>query len=152
MFCPYCHCEDTRVVDKRDNSDTGVTRRRRECATCLKRFTTYERIENITINVEKRNGKIVEFDRNKLKSSILKSLKKGSITESQVDELVDQIELKIMNQKHNIVKSAEIGDMVLVKLKELDQISYLRYASVYRDFDTIEKFENAINELKRSKE
>jgi transcriptional repressor NrdR len=147
MFCPFCHCEDTKVVDKRDNPDTGVVRRRRECLTCTKRFTTYERIESIQLNVEKRNGTIESFDRSKLKSSILKALRKQNRDEKEVDELVDQIEMKLLNNQSTIVKTEDIGRMVLSKLKKLDKVAYLRFVSVYRDFDTIEKFENELKNL-----
>lgn len=147
MFCPFCHCEETRVVDKRDNNETGVTRRRRECQNCTKRFTTYERIETISLNVHKRSGKIEEFDREKLKKGITKAIKKRQIPEKVIDELIDDIELKLMNRKSREIKSTEIGKMVLTRLKKIDKIGYLLFASVYRDFNTIEDFETALKEL-----
>lgn len=148
MVCPYCHSQETKVVDKRDNHESGVTRRRRECLDCRKRFTTYERIENITLNVLKRSGKIEEFDREKLKKGIFKATKKRDLTEQQIEELIGDIELKLLNRKATIIKSSDIGQMVLTRLKKLDTIAYLLFASVYRDFNTIEDFEKAINELK----
>lgn len=148
MVCPYCHSENSRVVDKRDNSDTGTTRRRRECLQCQKRFTTYERIETISLNIIKRSGKIEEFDREKLKKGIMKAVKKRDILETQIDELIDDIELKLLNRKTTLIKSTEIGQMVLTRLKKLDTIAYLLFASVYRDFDSIDDFEKAIHELK----
>jgi len=148
MVCPYCHSQETKVVDKRDNNDSGVTRRRRECLSCRKRFTTYERVETISLNVLKRSGKIEEFDREKLKKGIMKAIKKRDLTEQQIEELLDDIELKLLNRKTNTVKSTDIGQMVLTRLKKLDTIAYLLFASVYRDFDTIEDFEEAIKELK----
>jgi len=148
MFCPYCHGEETRVVDKRDNNDTGVTRRRRECLNCEKRFTTYERVETISLMVSKRSGKIEEFDREKLKRGVSKAVKKRMIPEKDIDELIDDIELKLINRKSKVVKSTEIGNMVLTRLKRLDTIGYLLFASVYRDFDSISDFEKAIFELK----
>lgn len=147
MFCPFCRGEDTKVVDKRDNPESGVVRRRRECLTCAKRFTTYERIESIQLNVEKRNGTIESFDRNKLKSSILKALRKQNRDEKEVDEIVDEIEMKLLNNQSTIVKTVDIGKMVLNKLKQLDKVAYLRFVSIYRDFDTIEKFKNELNNL-----
>lgn len=150
MFCPYCHSEDTKVVDKRDNPETGVTRRRRECLHCAKRFTTYERVETITLNVEKRDGRVVDFDRSKLKGAITKSTKKRPVTDQQIDEIVDDIELKLLNQSKSTVKSTDIGNMILEKLKTLDKVAYLRFASVYRDFDTIDKFKNEIEELQKN--
>lgn len=148
MICPYCRCLDTKVVDKRDNNESGVARRRRECLTCGKRFTTYERVQTISLNVQKRSGKIEEFDREKLKKGILRAVKKRDISEDQVEEIIDDIELKLLNRKKDTVKSTDIGEMVLTRLKKLDTISYLLFASVYRDFDTIEDFEQAIQELK----
>ncbi|MCA9383733.1 transcriptional repressor NrdR [Candidatus Dojkabacteria bacterium] len=148
MFCPYCHGEETRVVDKRDNNDTGVTRRRRECLSCRKRFTTYERIETICLNVEKRSSKIEEFDREKLKKGIMKAVKKRPITENTIDELIDDIELKLLNRKSNIIKTSEIGKMVLTRLKKIDKVGYLLFASVYNDFNSINEFEQALIHLK----
>ncbi len=147
MFCPYCHGEDTRVVDKRDNNETGVTRRRRECQHCVKRFTTYERIETISLNVLKRSGKLEEFDREKLKKGIMKAVKKRPIAESAIDELIDDIELKLLNRSSKEIKSTEIGKIVLTRLKKIDTVGYLLFASVYRDFNTIKDFEEAIKEL-----
>lgn len=149
MLCPYCHGVENKVVDKRDNNDTGVTRRRRECLNCKKRFTTYERIENISLSVIKRSGKIEEFDREKLKRGISKAVKKRHLPEESIDELIDDIELKLLNRRSSEIKSTEIGEMVLRRLKKLDTIGYLLFASVYKDFDSIEDFESAIAELKQ---
>ncbi len=148
MTCPYCHFKKSKVVDKRDNADLGVTRRRRECLNCHKRTTTYERVETIYLNVIKASGKIEEFNREKLKRGILKAVKKRPINDEQIDELINDIELKLMNRKTTSIKSAEIGNMVLTRLKKIDTIGYLLFASVYRDFQSIQDFENAIAELK----
>lgn len=148
MNCPYCHSRKSKVVDKRDNPDTGVTRRRRECLECHKRATTYERVETINLNVLKRSGKIEEFDREKLKRGILRAVKKRPVTESVIDDLIDDIELKLLNRKSIEIRSTEIGQMVLTRLKKIDTIGYLLFASVYRDFTKIEDFQNAIAELK----
>jgi transcriptional repressor NrdR len=135
-------------MDKRDNVDTGVTRRRRECLNCQKRYTTYERIETINLNVIKRDGKIEEFDREKLKRGVLKAVKKRPITEPQIDELINDIELKLLNRKSTSIKATEIGNMVLTRLKKIDTVGYLLFASVYQDFNCIEDFEKAITNLK----
>lgn len=148
MFCPYCHFEDTKVVDKRDNDEAAVTRRRRECLNCGKRFTTYERIQTIHLNVVKRSGKMEEFEREKLKRGIMKAVKKRPISEKQIDELIDDIELKLLNRKSTEIKSTEIGKMVLTRLKKLDQVGYILFASVYRDFSEISDFERVLEELK----
>lgn len=148
MICPFCLSKKSKVVDKRDNPDTGVTRRRRECLKCHKRSTTYERIETINLNVIKRNGKIEEFDREKLKRGILKAVKKRNINEADIDELINDIEAKLMCRKSTEIKATEIGEMVLTRLKKIDTVGYLLFASVYRDFNCIGDFENAITELK----
>lgn len=148
MICPFCHSKKTKVVDKRDNCETGVTRRRRECLACHKRTTTYERTENINLNIVKRSGKVEEFDREKLKRGIMKAMKKRPITEGTIDELISDIELKLLNRRTTTIKSTEIGAMVLTRLKKIDTVGYLLYASVYRDFNTIKDFETAISELK----
>jgi len=150
MPCPYCKSQDSKVVDKRDNIDTGVTRRRRECLSCKKRYTTYERVENINLIVEKRSGRLQEFDREKLKRGILKAVKKRPINETEIDELVDEIEAKLLNRKTTRVKSTEIGKMVLTRLKKIDSVGYLLFASVYRDFDSIEDFKREIQELENN--
>jgi len=147
MICPYCKSEESKVVDKRDNSGTGVTRRRRECLNCEKRFTTYERIENINLIIEKRSGKLQEFDREKLQSGIKKAVKKRPITDEQIDELVGDIELRLMNRKTTQIKSCDIGKMVLTRLKKLDSVGYLLYASVFNDFNSIKDFKKEINNL-----
>lgn len=151
MFCPYCQSEETKVVDKRDNPDTNITRRRRECDECHKRFTTYERIENITLNVVKRDGRVVEFDRNKLKSSIARAMRKQDYDEEKVEEIVNDIEIKLLNRKTTEIRSSDIGQMVLNRLKKFDTMAYLRFVSVYRDFNTIEKFKSEIDEIEKLK-
>lgn len=148
MFCPFCKSQDTKVVDKRDNCDTNTTRRRRECNSCKKRFTTYERMETIALNVIKRSGKIEEFDREKLKHGIMKAIKKRPVLEKAIDEMIDDIELKLLNRKTNEIKSTEIGKMVLNRLKKIDTVGFILYASVYRDFNSVKDFEDAIKELK----
>ena len=147
MKCPYCQINKSKVVDKRDNLETGVTRRRRECLSCFKRFTTYERIENINLNVIKRNGRIEEFDREKLKKGILKAIKKRPITENQLDELINDIELKLLNFKTTEINSTEIGQMILDRLKKIDKVAYLLFASVYKNFCSIEDFKREISVL-----
>jgi len=149
MKCPFCQKYKSKVVDKRDNCDTGVTRRRRECLVCNKRYTTYERIENINLNVIKRSGSVEEFDREKLKRGILKAVKKRPVKESQIDELIEDIELKLLNRKNSEIKSTEIGTMVLNRLKKIDAIAYILFAAVYKDFNSIEDIENEISILKK---
>lgn len=152
MFCPFCSCEDTKVVDKRDNNETGVTRRRRECLNCQKRFTTYERIANIVINVKKRDGRLQEFDREKLKRGIMKAVKKRNLGEDTIDELVTDIEQSLMNKDNQEVTSVEIGEMVLRGLNKLDKLGALLFAAVYKEFRTLADVEAELDRLNSHQE
>ncbi len=147
MLCPFCKSQNTRVVDKRDNKETAVTRRRRECEDCSKRFTTYERVEAINLYVVKRSGKIEEFDREKLKRGIMKAVKKRNIPEQKIEELIQGIEQQLLTHESTEIDSTEVGKMVLTGLREMDKVGYLLFASVYKDFQTIEDFHKAIKEL-----
>lgn len=151
MKCPYCKSQKTKVIDKRD-SDEGISRRRRECLRCFKRFTTYERVENVEINVEKRDGSVEKYDRAKLMKSIMKSVRKGSIEDEQVHRIIDDIEAKLLSRKTKSVKSSSIGEMVLNCLKWLDGPAYMRFASIYRGFESLEDFEKEIKSLKNLKQ
>ncbi len=150
MICPYCRGKNTRVVDKRDNNDTNVTRRRRECIDCEKRFTTYERLESINLNVRKRSGRLEEFDRDKLKKGIIRAVKKRPITEEQIDDLIDDIESKLLNRKSTEIKTTEIGRMVLTRLKKIDGLGFILFSAVYNDMNSIDDLEEEINELKNN--
>lgn len=148
MICPYCRGRNTRVVDKRDNNDTNVTRRRRECIDCTKRFTTYERLESINLNVRKRSGRLEEFDRDKLKKGIIRAVKKRPITQDQIDDLIDDVEVKLLNRKSTEIKTTEIGRMVLTRLKKIDALGYILFSAVYNDMNSVEDLEKEINEIK----
>ncbi len=149
MQCPFCsHCT-TKVVDKRDNQETNVTRRRRECEKCGKRFTTYERIEAINLYVVKRSGKIEEFDREKLKRGIKKSIGKRGISDENIEKVVQQIEQELLNHESTEIKSEDIGHMVLEQLLEIDHLSYLIFASVYRNFKSVADLKKAISNLEK---
>jgi transcriptional repressor NrdR len=149
MNCPYCSSSEIKVVDKRDNNDTNVIRRRRECESCGKRFTTYERIETINLYVVKRTGKIQEFDREKLKHGILRAVKKRDIPEKDIEELVISIEQQLLNYDSTEIKAEKIGQLVLEGLKQIDDLGYLLFASVYKDFQDIGDFEKALKEIKK---
>ena len=152
MFCPVCKSNDIKVVDKRDNDETNTIRRRRHCNQCKKRFTSYERIEKVIINVIKKDGKLEEFDRNKLKIGISRALKKRSIDESKVEELISSIEQYILNNDLKTIKSNEIGQMVLRRLTKLDKLSALLFAAVYKDFKTLEDVEKELDRLTNENE
>ncbi|MEI6462593.1 MAG: transcriptional regulator NrdR [bacterium] len=144
MNCPYCKSKNTKVVDKRDSEELPVTRRRRECLLCAKRFTTYERIENIELEVVKKSGRTEPFDRSKLRSGIARAVRKN-ISEEHIDELVEKIELRLMGLGAKSIKTNDIGKFVMEELLKLDKLSYLRFASVYKDFKSLDDFESEIH-------
>lgn len=149
MLCPYCKSGNSKVVDKRNNNETGVIRRRRECLDCGKRYTTYERIERIELDVIKRSGKREPFDRAKLKRGIVTAVKKRSIDETKLDSLIEEIEQELLQQEETEIKSTIIGDMVLEGLRKIDTLGYLLFASVYKDFQSITDFEEEIKKIKQ---
>ncbi len=137
MKCIYCGCTDSKVIDSRANEDDNSIRRRRECVGCNKRFTTYETIEMVPILVVKSDGTIQPFDANKVKRGIIKASEKRPITIAQIDEVVDKIEKTIQNNMTQEISSQAIGEMVMNALKDLDEIAYIRYASIYRKFKDV---------------
>ena len=152
MKCPFCNYADTKVIDSRGQDDNSVIRRRRLCASCGKRFTTYERIDMIPVTVIKRDGTREIFDKNKLLGGILKSCNKRPVTAKQIETLVDDIENTLTGSGEREVHSKDIGNMVMERLKELDEVAYVRFASVYRQFKDINTFidelEKMLNEKK----
>ncbi len=149
MKCLYCFSNETKVVDKRDNEHEGTTRRRRECLKCSKRFTTYERIENIDLNIRKKDGNCEVFNREKLKKSLLKALRRDEISVEDLNKILDSIEADLLSKKLTVVDSSEVGELVLNNLKGLSHIAYMRFASVYKGFDTLEDFQKEIDSLKK---
>jgi transcriptional repressor NrdR len=147
MLCPYCKSTSTSVLESRDCEDGAVTRRRRECDQCEKRFTTYERVEVIDLNVVKKCGDIEEFDREKMRGGIEKACEKRPVEEGKIKEIIDEIEMKLLNRKSTDVSSSDIGRMILTRLKKLDRIAYLRFASVFLEFDDVEEFKDLIKQL-----
>jgi transcriptional repressor NrdR len=147
MRCPFCQSIDTKVVDKREIESNIVTRRRRECLNCEKRFTTYERIEMSNILVIKKDGKREQFDREKVKKGIIRSCEKRNVTMEDMNQIVDEVEQKLRNMETTEVKSKSIGEIVMRKLKRIDKVAYIRFASVYKDFEDIESFKDAIEKI-----
>lgn len=146
MLCPYCSHTETKVLETRETSDTE-TRRRRECSKCEKRFTTYERIELKPILVVKKDGKREQFDRNKIIHGVLRSCEKRPISMDEIEKIVDSVEYKVRALGMGEIKSTKIGTMVMNRLKKIDKIAYIRFASVYRDFTDIKSFEEEIGKL-----
>lgn len=149
MKCIYCGSEENKVLDSRDSADNNSIRRRRECLNCHKRFTTYETIETTPILVIKNDGARQPFDANKIKQGIIKACEKRPVTMAQIDKLVDEIEKQVSGNLDKEVKSSEIGELVMAKLKALDEISYIRFASVYRKFTDVTHFMNFINDFEK---
>lgn len=147
MRCIFCGEEDTDVVETRVSDDGVVVRRRRECGGCLKRFTTYERVEQLPLIVIKRDGRRERFDRDKLKRGILKSCEKTTITLDQVEKIVSEVENDLKQEETTEIESIKIGNLVAKRLKKLDKIAYIRFASVFRRFVDVEDFENEIKKL-----
>ena len=146
MRCMYCGCEESKVIDSR-STDNNSIRRRRECLSCGKRFTTYETIEFTPILVIKSDGTRQAFDGNKIKRGIIKACEKRPVTMEQIENLVQEVEKEITNNLDQEVDSHRIGELVMAKLKGLDEISYIRFASVYRKFKDVTHFKKFLDEF-----
>ncbi len=146
MVCPHCDHTDTKVLDKRESDQTS-TRRRRECLGCHQRFTTYERVELAELTVAKHDGRREPFNPEKLRSGIALALTKRPVTGEQVDHLLEEVESELRAAKGREVSSDLIGTLVMNKLKSLDHVAYIRFASVYRDFADVESFQAEVQQL-----
>jgi transcriptional repressor NrdR len=145
MSCPYCNAGETKVTDKRDVG--SVTRRRRECLKCGKRFTTYERVE-VDLGVIKKDGRREKFSRDKLAEGIAKNLEKRPFTNAEIEEIINDVEANVYRvAKDKDIKSSRIGELVMTKLKRVDKVAYIRFASVYRDFADIDEFRDELVKL-----
>jgi len=149
MKCPFCAHPDDKVVDSRTIKDGELIRRRRECLSCTKRFTTYERIEEIPLMVAKKDGRREPFDRSKIVIGILKACEKRPVSIEQIEDLVDRIEKSINSSMEKEVSSEKIGAMVMDELRNLDEVAYVRFASVYRQFRDIDEFMDVLKTLYR---
>ncbi len=147
MKCPYCDSQETEVVETRDSEDLAVTRRRRECIKCQKRFTTYERVENIPLLVIKKDGRREPFLREKLRTGLIKACEKRPVSIDLIESLIDEIERELRGKETTEISSKTIGNITLRKLKKIDKVAYLRYASVYLDFSDLSDFEEMIEKL-----
>ena len=148
MKCPFCGAEDTAVADTRLNDEADVVRRRRKCNACDKRFTTYERAEIQLPQVVKKNGLRTEFSRAKLRASLELALRKRPVSTEQVDGTIERIEEKLLNLGIREVASHRIGELVMRELKKLDKVAYVRFASVYRNFEDIDDFKTLVDEVR----
>ncbi len=150
MKCPYCFACQITVTDTRDAEDQSSIRRRRRCDRCQKRFTTYERVEGVDLIVVKKDGEREPFNREKLRRGIAKATWKRPVSIEQIEEMINDVERKLRTKASTEVKSWEIGNLIINKLKKIDELSYLLFASVYRDFDSLEDFEQEIEKLRRN--
>lgn len=146
MKCPFCGKENTRVIDSRPADDNSSIRRRRQCDECNKRFTTYEKVETIPLVVIKKDNNREPYDRSKIEAGVFRSCHKRPISVDQINALVDEVENIIFNMEEKEVPSSVIGEILMDKLKELDAVAYVRFASVYREFKDVNTF---MNELKK---
>ena len=149
MKCIFCGAEESKVLDSRDSIENNSIRRRRECLKCHKRFTTYETIETTPILVIKSDNSRQQFDANKIKRGIIKACEKRPVTMSQIDAMVDEIEKQVSGNLDKEVKSSESGELVMAKLNAIDEISSIRFASVYRKFTDVTHFMNFINDFEK---
>jgi transcriptional repressor NrdR len=147
MRCPHCGARETRVVDSRDLDDSATIRRRRECSACATRFTTYERIEAARLVVIKRDGNRQEFDRERLASGLRKALTRRPVPDDAAEQAADAIEAELRAEGASEIPSSRVGALAMEKLRELDQIAYIRFASVYQSFDDLEDLKREVDSL-----
>ena len=147
MKCPFCGKDNTRVIDSRPADEGNSIRRRRQCDACLKRFTTYEKVEAIPLVVIKKDNNRESYDRSKIEAGVYRSCHKRPISVEQINQLVDDIESAIFNLEQKEVSSSVIGEIVMDKLREMDAVAYVRFASVYREFKDVNTFMNEIKKI-----
>mgnify|MGYP000873543047 FL=1 len=151
MKCPFCGHEESKVIDSRESKKGISIRRRRECIACGRRFTTYEKIEEIPYMIVKKDGSRQLFDRQKLLRGLLRACEKRPIPVSKFEEIVEEVESKLQERPEKEMKASEIGEMVMARLKDLDKVAYVRFASVYREFRDVLEFKQELESLLREK-
>jgi len=152
MKCPFCGNENTRVIDSRPADDSNSIRRRRQCDECFKRFTTYEKVETIPLVVIKKDNNRESYDRSKIEAGVFRSCHKRPISVDQINALVDEVENTIFNMEEKEIPSSRIGEVLMDKLKDLDPVAYVRFASVYREFKDVNTFMNELKKILDSSE
>ena len=146
MRCPFCGKDNTRVIDSRPAEDGGAIRRRRECDACRKRFTTYEKVEMLPLIVIKKDNNRETYDRSKIEGGVIRACHKRPISADQIRSMIDEVDAAVFKKEEREISSREIGEMVMEKLKDLDSVAYVRFASVYREFKDVNTF---MDELKK---
>ena len=147
MRCPFCDNQETKVIDSRPTEDGHAIRRRRECERCSRRFTTYEKVEEVILMVVKKDGSREAFDRRKIRNGIIKACEKRPVTVATMENMVDQIERGLNNMMEKEIESSFIGELIMDQLKDVDQVAYVRFASVYRQFTDVNTFVAEIEKL-----
>ncbi len=151
MNCPFCGYKKDRVIDSRESKEGDVIRRRRQCLSCERRFTTYERIDEVPYMVIKKDGRREKFDRQKVLAGLLRAVEKRPVGMGKLAEIVDEVEGRLVESPEREISTTEIGEMLMERLRTLDKIAYVRFASVYRDFQDVEAFLSEVKELIRQK-
>src|SRR5713226_5262034 len=151
MTCPFCGFKEDKVIDSRESKEGELIRRRRECLQCSRRFTTYERIDEIPYMVVKKDGRREKFDRQKVMNGLLRACEKRPIGMSKLADTIDEVESKLAESSDKEISTTEIGELVMERLKSLDKVAYVRFASVYRDFQDAEAFLKELKEMVRQK-
>lgn len=151
MTCPFCGHKEDKVIDSRESKEGDVIRRRRQCLACERRFTTYERSDEIPYMVVKKDGRREKFDRQKVLGGLLKASEKRPVPMSRLAEIVDQVEARLADSPDREISTTEVGEMLMERLRNLDKIAYVRFASVYRDFQDVEAFLNELKHLELKK-
>ena len=152
MKCPFCGADDTRVIDSRPADENTAIRRRRICSSCQRRFTTYEKVESLSLIVIKKDNTREPFDRSKIEAGIIRSCTKRPISADQIKAAVDEIESELLSQGQREIHSIAIGELVMEKLKKMDPVAYVRFASVYREFKDVDTFMNELEKLKKTED
>ncbi len=151
MKCPYCSTSDSKVLESRPTEEGNKIRRRRECLSCRKRFTTYEIIETVPLMVVKKDKTIEAFDRNKILGGLIRACQKRPVTLETLEEMINEIEQQLLNSLEREVESSKIGELVMERLKQVDEVAYVRFASVYRQFSDIDSFMDELKQLFKQK-
>lgn len=148
MYCPFCRHKETRVIDSRETKDGQVTRRRRECEACTARFSTYEEVEVFRLSVVKRDGRKEEYDREKIRKGLSRAFEKRPMSDERLEKILGNIEYALSMKKLDDISSREIGKLVMEKLRVIDDVAYIRFASVYKCFGSVKSFQKELEKLK----
>jgi transcriptional repressor NrdR len=147
MKCPFCEHAESKVVDSRESEEAQSIRRRRECLKCERRFTTYERIDEIPYMIVKKDGRREKFDRGKVQAGLLRACEKRPVSMSQIEEIVNAVEARVLESPDREIPSTQVGEILMTRLRELDKVAYVRFASVYLDFKDVKEFMDELKDL-----